>query len=135
MKGKLGVVLFQLPPHFKCDLERLHGFLPILPSDMKFAFEFRDESWFNDDVFTALKKHKVALCIAENEELATPAVATANFGYLRLRHEDYTKADLKRWAKFVAEQKKWRSSFIYFKHEERAVGPKFAQEFAKHLNG
>ena len=86
-------------------------------------------------MFTTLKKHKVALCIAENEELATPAVATANFGYLRLRREDYTKSDLRRWAEFVASQKKWRSSFIYFKHEERAVGPKFAQEFANHLNG
>lgn len=135
MKGKLGVVLFQLPPQFKCDLDRLREFLPALPADLKFAFEFRDKSWFGEEVFTALQKHNVALCIAENEELATPAVATANFGYLRLRREDYAKADLKRWAKFVAAQKQWRSSFIYFKHEERAVGPKFAQEFAKHLNG
>jgi uncharacterized protein YecE (DUF72 family) len=109
MNDNLGVVLFQLPPQFKCDLVRLREFLPILPADMKSAFEFRDESWFNDEVFTALQKHNVALCIAENEELATPTVVTADFGYLRLRREDYINADLKRWAKFVESQKNWRN--------------------------
>ena len=135
IEEKLGVVLFQLPPQFKCDLERLRAFLRTLPTATQFAFEFRDKSWFNDEVFSALQKHKVALCIAENEELATPSVATADFGYLRLRREDYSSADLNRWAKFVTSQEGWRDSFIYFKHAEQAVGPKFAQEFAENLTG
>ena len=69
-----------------------------------------------------------ALCIAENDELATPMVATADFGYLRLRREDYTLAQVKQWARTVREQAKWSEAFIYFKHEEKAVGPGFARQ-------
>jgi len=130
IKDKLGVVLCQLPPQFKADLARLEAFLAILPSDIRFAFEFRDRSWFTDATFDALKQRNAALCLAENEELATPQVATANFGYLRLRREDYTSAQLNDWAKFVQAQNGWTDTFIYFKHEEAGVGPKFAQEFA-----
>jgi hypothetical protein len=73
------------------------------------------------------------LCIAESEELATPAVATAAFGYLRLRRENYRPVELRKWAKFV-EAQKWREAFVYFKHEERAVGAKFAAQFKKLIN-
>lgn len=130
IKGKLGVTLFQLPPQFKEDLPRLEAFLAILPPKLKCAFEFRDSSWFNDRVFSALQRHNIALCIAENDELVTPPVATASFGYLRLRREDYTGPQLNKWSKFVLAQK-WRDSFIHFKHEENAIGPKFAQSFAR----
>ncbi len=126
---KLGSVLFQLPPTFKKDAALLNSFLKDRPSEMRAAFEFRHESWFDDEVFGCLRDHQVALCIAESETLVTPSVATADFGYLRLRREDYTPAQLKHWAKWIEEQRpRWSQAFIYFKHEERAVGPKFAQQ-------
>ena len=130
MKRKLGAVLFQLPPQFKRDTQRLEDFLQTVPRGLKCAFEFRHESWFVEEVFDALRKRKASLCIAENEELSTPPVSTANFGYLRLRREDYTPAHLRKWAKWVREQH-WKEAFIYFKHEERALGPKFATQFLR----
>lgn len=130
MKRRLGVILFQLPPNFKKDAARLEAFMETLPRKMKYAFEFRHESWFDDETFELLGKRGSALCIAESEELATPPVATAAFGYLRLRREDYRPAQLRKWAKFV-EAQKWREAFVYFKHEERAVGPEFAAQFVK----
>jgi uncharacterized protein YecE (DUF72 family) len=130
MGPKLGVVLFQLPPNFQRDTALLSAFLGELPRGMRAAFEFRHESWFADDVFTCLHDHAAALCIAEDEKLASPLVATADFGYLRLRRTDYTPADIARWAKFVGQQN-WQESFAYFKHEETGVGPKFAQAFQR----
>ena len=130
---KLGVVLFQLPPHFKKDAALLASFLDTAASRARAAFEFRHVSWFDEEIFSILREHNTALCIAENEDLQTPAVATADFGYLRLRREDYTAAQLKKWGKFIAEQKQWREQFIYFKHEERAVGPKFAHQMQQLL--
>src|SRR5262252_7933757 len=82
---RLGPALFQLPPNLKKDLPRLQAFLSILPAGRRAAFEFRHASWFEDDVFEALRAASAALCIAEDEELATPLVPTAGWGYLRLR--------------------------------------------------
>jgi uncharacterized protein YecE (DUF72 family) len=128
---KLGPVLFQLPPTFKKDAEVLRAFLGELPSGMRAAFEFRHESWFDDSTFEILRAANAALCVAENEELLTPSVATADFGYLRLRREDYTPAKLKKWAGWIEKQQpRWPEAFIYFKHQERAIGPKFAQKMA-----
>lgn len=125
---KLGPVLFQLPPTFKKDADVLRAFLADVPTGMRPAFEFRHESWFDDAVFDLLRGANAALCVAENEELATPKIVTANFGYLRLRREDYTQPQIKRWAKWIGEQQlRWREAFVYFKHEDRAVGPKFAK--------
>lgn len=124
---KFGPVLFQLPPTFRKDAEVLRAFLAEVPDGMRAAFEFRHESWFDDSVFDILREGNAALCIAENEELVTPSVVTADFGYLRLRREDYTTPQIKRWARWIEEQKsRWSETFIYFKHEEQAVGPKFA---------
>lgn len=129
---KQGPVLFQLPPTFTKDLELLRAFLAELPNTLRAAFEFRHPSWFEDSVFETLRGAKAALCIAENEELTTPAVATADFGYLRLRREDYTMPQVHKWADLVAGQKReWTDAFVYFKHEEHAVGPKFAQQFLR----
>lgn len=76
-----------------------------------------------------MRAANAALCIAESEDLATPAIATADFGYLRLRREDYTRAKIKRWASWIDDQTaRWSEAFVYFKHEERGVGPKFAQQ-------
>ena len=131
---KLGSVLFQLPPTFKADVPVLRDFLRSLPKGMRAAFEFRHESWFTDEVFDVLSKRNAALCIAESEDLKTPARVTANFGYLRLRRKDYKPSELKKWAKFVSEQSKaWPEAFVYFKHEETCVGPGFAKAFSKAL--
>ena len=125
--AKLGPVLFQLPPNFKKDLFIISDFVNGLPSGLRSAFEFRHESWFNDEVFETLKGRNVALCVADTEKLKTPQVATADFGYVRLRREDYTKIDVARWAEFVHEQDShWQDAFVYFKHEEAGIGPKLA---------
>lgn len=126
---KVGAVLFQLPPTFAKDEEVLRAFLAELPEGMRAAFEFRHASWFDDTVFEILRKANAALCVAENEALATPTVATADFGYLRLRREDYTPAQIERWTGWIHDQQsRWSEAFIYFKHEEHAVGPRFAQQ-------
>jgi uncharacterized protein YecE (DUF72 family) len=129
---KYGPVLFQLPPTFKKDVELLKAFFADVPKGMRAAFEFRHESWFDDAVFEVLRAANAALCVAENEELTTPAVATADFGYLRLRREDYTPGQIKKWAKWIQEQKTgWSEVFVYFKHEETCVGPGFAKLMQK----
>lgn len=130
---KRGATLYQLPPTLKKDRELLAAFLGELPPEATAAFEFRHASWFDDEVFDCLRQHGAALCIAESADLATPPVATAEFGYLRLRREDYTSAQIARWAKFVQARAEWREAFVYFKHEEAGVGPKFAQEFQERL--
>jgi uncharacterized protein YecE (DUF72 family) len=129
LKNQLGPLLFQLPGNFKKDAARLRDFLALLPRDLRITFEFRHESWFDDEVFAALKEHNAALCIAESEE--TPEVpfhATADWGYFRLRRLDYTEVDLKSWLAKIQKQN-WSDTFIFFKHEEQAFGPKFAQSF------
>jgi uncharacterized protein YecE (DUF72 family) len=131
---KLGPVLFQLPPNFKKDTVLLADFVNGLPDGLRAAFEFRHETWFADDVFEALKARSVALCIADTEEITTPPVATANYGYLRLRREDYASHDVARWADFVrAQENRWGDTFVYFKHEDAGIGPRLAKEMMELL--
>ena len=130
---RLGPVLFQLPPTFKKDADVLSSFLREFP-DLRAAFEFRHESWFDDEIFGVLKSRNIALCIAETENTATPTAATADYGYLRLRRVDYEKIDIERWAKFVREQNnRWSDAFVYFKHEEAGIGPKLAKQMMELL--
>jgi uncharacterized protein YecE (DUF72 family) len=84
---KLGPVLFQLPPNFKKDLGRLGDLLVLLPPGLRAAFEFRHDSWFDDEVYERLRARNDALCVADTEKGTTPMVATADWGYLRLRDE------------------------------------------------
>jgi uncharacterized protein YecE (DUF72 family) len=129
LKDRLGPVLFGLPPNFKKDVPRLEGFLRLLPGDVRAAFEFRHESWFDREVFDLLRRRKVALCIAQTEDFPDPPfVATAPWGYLRLRLAKYSDADLKGWIRKIRRQK-WKDVFVFFKHEEKATGPKFASRF------
>ena len=112
----------------------LADFVNSLPGGMRAAFEFRHQSWFEDEVFNALKARNVALCIADTEDLTTPQMATADYGYLRLRREDYAKADVERWAEIVRGQNEhWKDTFIYFKHEEAGIGPKLAMQMTELL--
>lgn len=134
LKEKLGPVLFQLPPFLKSDTPVLKDFLNSLPDGFICAFEFRHASWFNDETYRVLKKRNVALCIADTESLTTPVVVTADYGYFRLRNPAYTKDDISRWASIVAEQQaKLQDVYVYFKHEESGVGPKFAQQLLTSL--
>ena len=134
MENELGVVLFQLPPTSRKDLPLLKDFLVALPDGLNCAFEFRHATWFDDETFAALKARNAALCIADGGELATPIVFTANFAYFRLRREDYTSKDISGWAKVIrANQNHFSEIYIYFKHEETAVGPKFAKQLRAEL--
>jgi len=129
LEGKLGPVLFQLPPNFKKDAGVLGEFLNDLPAGLRAAFEFRNPSWFDDEVFALLKARNIALCIAESADLSTPIVATADYGYLRLRREDYTDKDMERWAGAIREKEKiWPDVFVYLKHEESGMGPRLAKQ-------
>jgi uncharacterized protein YecE (DUF72 family) len=128
--AKLGIVLFQLPPFFRKDLPRLEAFLATLPPNVPCAFEFRHESWTSDDVLEVLSKAGRSLCYADTEEVteAEPTLRTSEVGYLRLRRQDYTDADLDRWAERVHAQA-WQSVFVFFKHEDAGAGPKLAARF------
>jgi uncharacterized protein YecE (DUF72 family) len=117
--GKLGPVLFQLPGNFKCDVVRLRQFLAGLPPWVRAAFEFRHESWFSEDVYATLRKGGAALCVAEDEKLATPEVVTADFHYLRLRKKHYSR---KAVAERVRRLARSGDVFVYFKHEETPKG-------------
>ncbi len=130
---RLGPILFQLPPSFKKDAAVLSSFLRELPT-MRAAFEFRHASWLDEEIFDLLKSHNIALCLAESEESATPAVITADYGYLRLRREDYTSEDVARWREFVrAQSAHWQDAYVYFKHEESGRGPQLAWEMLDSL--
>jgi uncharacterized protein YecE (DUF72 family) len=119
---KLGPLLFQLPPNFKKAADRLGEMLSILPDGFRVAFEFRHESWFDDDVYALLRARNVALCIADTEAGTTPAIATADFGYLRLRAVEYTDDDLRRWIETIdTVGAAWRDAYVFFKHEAQST--------------
>jgi uncharacterized protein YecE (DUF72 family) len=131
--SRLGPVLYQLPPNFKKDLPRLQAFLE-LPLAPRVAFEFRHASWFDDEVFGALRAKHVALCVSDTgEEPVAPLVPTSDWGYLRLRREEFDDKSLREWAERIRAQP-WSEAFVFVKHEEEGKGPKFAArlvEFCK----
>ncbi len=113
----------------------LGDFINGLPGGLRAAFEFRHESWFDDEVFETLRARNAALCIADTEKLKTPKISTADYGYLRLRREDYEKSDVQRWAEFIREKEpNWQDVFVYFKHEEAGIGPKLARQMMELLS-
>ncbi|MGH8689771.1 MAG: DUF72 domain-containing protein [Burkholderiales bacterium] len=123
--AKRGPVLYQLPPFLKKDLPRLSEFLHLLPEGHGAAFEFRNASWFCDEVYDLLKSAGAALCLSEREDNAPPhLVETAPWGYVRLRLESYPVVDLQRWADRLAATG-WREVYAYFMHEPTA--PAYAQ--------
>jgi uncharacterized protein YecE (DUF72 family) len=127
---KRGPVLFQLPPNLRKDVPLLESFLQLLASvtpEARPAFEFRNTSWFKDDVFDLLRAHAAALCIAESEDLETPLEATTGWGYLRLRRQDYDEAGLAAWAERLRGlSDRWQSAYVFFKHEDEGRGPALA---------
>ena len=132
----LGVLLFQLPPDFAADADRLDAYLAAMPPDSPLcAFEFRNRSWFVDEVFDILRRYNSALCIADSDDrLQVPMVATADWGYLRLRRQQYGADDLEHW-KGIVEQSNWKQTFAFFKHEDAGTGPRLAGEFLSMIDG
>lgn len=129
--GKLGPLLFQLPPFLKCELGRLESFLAALPQHTRAAIEFRHVSWFTDDVYSLMRQANVALCEAESEKLKTPSVATADFRYFRLRMGTYSLAERRQLGQKVADSAYRGDVFVYFKHEDTPEGARYAEDLLK----
>jgi len=126
---QMAALLFQLPPNFKKDVGLLKEFLALLPPKTTAAFEFRNASWLEDDVFVALRARNIALCFADSETRETPLVHTADYAYFRLRDEGYGDADIAKWTE-AAKQAGARAKdvFVYFKHEDEGKGAAFGQQ-------
>jgi uncharacterized protein YecE (DUF72 family) len=133
--GRLGPVLFQLPPQLRCDLQLLDDFLSILPRAVRSSFEFRHASWLHDDVYRLLEKHGVCLCLAESEKLEIPQVLTAGFVYFRLRKPDYSPGDRSAIAASVHDLLAMgKDVYVFFKHDETPDGALYGEELLQRIN-
>jgi len=134
--SKLGPVLFQLPPFSRKDALKLREFVAILPPDRRVAFEFRHDSWFDEEIYAILRGRDIALCAADTDEVTDPdalVVPTASWGYMRLRRTEYAPGQLTAWAQRV-EKQAWSDAYVFFKHEDEGKGPRFALEFRAQLH-
>ena len=130
---RLGPILFQLPPFFRCDVERLRDFVAALPDGMRAAFEFRHESWHDDAVRDVLRGANAAWCTADQGDADAPSAAsTADWGYLRLRAADYSDAELDAWAAAIRSNE-WRECWVFFKHEDEGHAPVLAERLRQRL--
>jgi uncharacterized protein YecE (DUF72 family) len=121
--GRLGLILFQLPPNLKVDIERLDSFLKDAEKlGFRLAFEFRNESWFCPDTYSTLRAHSAALCIAESDDLASPEEYTASFSCYRFRRSNYSGQDLEAIRSKLQARTAHGDVFAYFKHEETPDG-------------
>ncbi len=134
LEERFGILLYQLPPNFKCDIDRLELFLSGLPSKMACAFEFRHDSWFTDAVYDLLEKYKVALCIHDADDHTTPIRLTSDKTYVRLRKSVYSADDFRQWQQRL---KAWNEDgvevFAFIKHDDNPDAPRIAQDFAAGL--
>ncbi len=127
--GRLGPVLVQLPPNLPSDTAKLEVFLAAAPIDIPLAFEFRHQSWFNEETYSLLTRHNAALCLAESEKITVPERLTAPFVYFRLRKEDYTAGErLEIRTKVQGLVNAGRDVYAFFKHEESPAGAIYAEE-------
>jgi uncharacterized protein YecE (DUF72 family) len=123
---RLGVVLFQLPPFLKKDVPRLRDFHALLPAHVRVAFEFRNDSWQDDEIYALLRERGAILCVTDTDEGDTPFIATSDLGYVRLRRTHYDDAELAAWAAQIA-AKALPTTYVYFMHEDEALGTGFAR--------
>jgi len=131
---KLGALLFQLPPSSMKDVALFDAFLAELPPKLCAAFEFRHQTWPDDEIFERLARRNLAVCVADSEKMSTPVRITADYAYFRLRDEGYQPDDIRRWADTIArETASCREVFVYFKHEESGKGPEFGRLLMQHL--
>ena len=129
LEPKLGPVLFQCPKSFRADRAALEGFLDLVPGNMPCTFEFRSASWLDSEILGLLHKRGCSLCTSDTDENpSNEIISTARWGYLRLRRSDYTDVDLSQWMERILAQK-WQRAFVFFKHEEEAIGPGMAIRF------
>jgi uncharacterized protein YecE (DUF72 family) len=132
--GKLGPVLFQLPPNFKEDADRLRALLECIPAGTRAAIEFRNDNWFSDRVFDLMREHDAALCIAESDELQVPEVNTASFTYYRFRKSNYSETTLHLVADRLAQAAKHGDVYAFLKHEETPEGALNARRLLRTLS-
>jgi uncharacterized protein YecE (DUF72 family) len=133
---RLGPILFQLPPHLKCDLGLLRSYLELLPRGMRYAFEFRHESWLAEETYAVLRERNVSLCVAESEKLEVPEVITADFVYYRLRKPDYTEQDVDAFAGRTKDLlATGKDLYLMFKHEETPAGALNAEMLLRKAGG
>src|SRR5215216_524684 len=125
LEDKLGPILFQLPPRWRSNPERLEGFLKILPEGQRYAFEFRDPSWFDDEIYELLVKRKASFCVYDLDGKTSPKEITADFAYVRLHGPDgpyrgrYGAERLAGWAgTFSAWRKEGLDVYCYFDNDE-----------------
>lgn len=129
LEERLGVVLFQLPPNMKKDLPRLKAFFNCLPEGTRATFEFRHQTWLDDETLDLLRARNFALCTSDTDDLPVTHIdRTADWGYLRLRRVEYSDENLAEWLRRVRDQK-WQETFVFFKHEDEGTGPKLAGQF------
>ena len=135
--GRMGLILFQLPPNFKADPDRLEVFLqdaaPSGAGKLRLAFEFRHPSWFTEEIYSVFRRHNTALCIAESDEMETPEVATASFSCYRLRKSDYAQSALLEIEERLKSSAERGDVFAYFKHEDTPAGALHAEALLQRL--
>lgn len=132
---KLGPLLFQLPPYFRKETEKLRDFLAQIPHGWRVALEVRHDSWLDEDVYSLLRTHDVPLVLSDTDEVTDPdtlLVQTASWGYLRLRRTEYSDEQLAAWARRI-ESQGWSDTYVFFKHEDEGKGPAFAKRFLAQL--
>lgn len=142
LKEKLGPILFQLPPRWKLNAERLENFLSALPKNLRYTFEFRDHTWYTEEVYQLLCEYNCAFCIYELEHHLSPLAVTADFVYIRLHgpgnkyQGKYSDTVLKKWAKRCTEwQKEKKDVFVYFDNDQAAYAAFNAKRLAELVRG
>ncbi len=132
--GRMGLVLFQLPPNFKADVHRLDSFLVVADTcGLRMAFEFRHSTWFCDEVYAVLQRHSVSLCVAESDDLETPDIVTASFASYRFRKSGYSRAQLDVIENTLRQRSAEGEIFAYFKHEVQPTGAVCAVDTLRRL--
>jgi uncharacterized protein YecE (DUF72 family) len=134
LREKLGPILFQLPPKWRCNAERLEQFLSLLPKRHRYTFEFRETSWLCDNVYEILKRHNAAFCIYELGGFHSPFEVTADWAYIRLHgpggkyQGSYSHPALDRWAHWIHDHRHLRQIHVYFDNDQAAYAPRNALE-------
>ncbi len=142
LEGRLGPILFQLPPKWRINKERLEAFLAALPTRHSYTFEFRDKSWFDEDVYELLSRYNSAFCIYDLEGSQSPEVITSDFVYIRLHgpsrnayEGSYCRKKLKTWAgKFDKWSKNSKEIYCYFDNDQNGYAPKNAYTLQNIVN-
>ena len=139
LKEKCGPILFQLPPHWGVNLERLNSFLKILSKDFEYVFEFREPSWYAEPVYDALRKQKISLCLYSMAGQDRPIVLTSKLVYIRFHGAEgkyngsYPLEQLRPWAKSIRDWSRGRRVLAYFNNDPQGHAPKNAQELKELL--